>query len=192
MASRLPDPGRFALRVHAEDARLPNAIHYANQHETHVGDWALPAAASSSLEHLAVATWHGDPAAVVRVLRGCAQRAWASRDSGRAASFLAAADTVAQSSSTNSGQHLPGEMPGPGPRPSPDSELASPDWQLTQREQEVLILLAQRRTDAEIAAALSISRRTASSHVGSIISKLRVSNRRDAAAIALRESMIEC
>jgi DNA-binding NarL/FixJ family response regulator len=190
MASRLPDPGRFALRVHAEDARFPNAIHYAIQRESHAGDWALPAAASSSLEHVAVATWHGDPAAVVRVLRGCAARAWASRDSGRAASFLAAADTVAQSSSTSSGQQLAGEMPGPGP--SPRSELGSPDWQLTQREQEVLILLAQRRTDAEIAAALSISRRTASSHVGSIISKLRVSNRRDAAAIALRESMIEC
>ena len=40
----------------------------------------------------------------------------------------------------------------------------------TQRECEVLFLFARRPTDAEVAAAHSISRRTASNHVANILS----------------------
>ena len=56
---------------------------------------------------------------------------------------------------------------------------------LTGREREVLGLLCLRLTDAEIAAALRISRRTASGHVTHILRKLRVPNRRQAAVVAL-------
>jgi DNA-binding NarL/FixJ family response regulator len=57
---------------------------------------------------------------------------------------------------------------------------------LSAREIEVLRLLTQRMTDPEIARALFISPRTASSHVASILRKLQVDNRRDAAAFADR------
>jgi DNA-binding CsgD family transcriptional regulator len=53
---------------------------------------------------------------------------------------------------------------------------------LSRREREVLRLLASRFTDREIAAALSISYRTATTHVANIFNKLGVNSRRDAAA----------
>jgi predicted ATPase/DNA-binding CsgD family transcriptional regulator len=55
---------------------------------------------------------------------------------------------------------------------------------LTPREVEVLRLLAVRRTDREIAEALYISPKTAGNHVASILAKLAVANRREAAAMA--------
>jgi predicted ATPase/DNA-binding CsgD family transcriptional regulator len=68
--------------------------------------------------------------------------------------------------------------------------VPAPMTDLTYREQEVLTLLGQRRTDLEIAGALFISRKTASSHVSSILGKLGAANRRDAAAIAARHGLI--
>jgi DNA-binding CsgD family transcriptional regulator len=53
---------------------------------------------------------------------------------------------------------------------------------LTQREQEVLELLCEGRTNAGIAAKLFISPRTAEHHVSSIMAKLGISNRTEAAA----------
>lgn len=53
---------------------------------------------------------------------------------------------------------------------------------LTSREHDVLRLVAQSRTDREIAAALFLSPRTVNAHVASILGKLGVSTRREAAA----------
>jgi DNA-binding CsgD family transcriptional regulator len=55
---------------------------------------------------------------------------------------------------------------------------------LTARELEVLRLLAQHRTDKEIAAELYLSSRTIESHVANILTKLGVANRRAAATAA--------
>ena len=55
---------------------------------------------------------------------------------------------------------------------------------LTQREVEVLRLLAQRQTDKEIAEALFLGPRTVQSHVAHILNKLGVANRREAATQA--------
>ncbi|MGR5669643.1 response regulator transcription factor, partial [Escherichia coli] len=52
--------------------------------------------------------------------------------------------------------------------------------QLTQRERDVLELIAMGATDREIADALFISPRTVHTHVGHILTKLDVSSRRDA------------
>jgi DNA-binding NarL/FixJ family response regulator len=61
---------------------------------------------------------------------------------------------------------------------------------LTNREVEVLQLMAQRLTDAEIADQLYISYRTVTTHVARICEKLEASNRRDAGARAARLGLI--
>ena len=61
---------------------------------------------------------------------------------------------------------------------------------LTDREREVLLLLAAGRSNPEIARALFISAKTASVHVSNILAKLGVSGRVEAAAIAHRLGVV--
>lgn len=61
---------------------------------------------------------------------------------------------------------------------------------LTGRETEVLGLLAEGRTNAEIATTLFMSPKTASVHVSRIIAKLGAGNRTEAAAIARRHGLV--
>jgi len=61
---------------------------------------------------------------------------------------------------------------------------------LSQREVEVLRLLAAGKTNPEIAAALSISPKTVTHHVTSILSKIGASNRTEAAAYAARTGLV--
>jgi DNA-binding NarL/FixJ family response regulator len=61
---------------------------------------------------------------------------------------------------------------------------------LTQREQEVLELLSEGRTNAGIAAKLVISPKTVDHHVSSVLAKLGVSTRTEAAAAAKRAAAI--
>jgi DNA-binding CsgD family transcriptional regulator len=57
---------------------------------------------------------------------------------------------------------------------------------LTSRQLEVLALLAEDLSNAEIAARLSLSSRTVDHHVSAVLGKLAVSSRRQAAAAARR------
>ncbi len=61
---------------------------------------------------------------------------------------------------------------------------------LTPREQEVLVLLCQRRTNAEIAETLYLSPRTVESHVTHVLDKLGATNRREAGAIAVQRDLV--
>lgn len=61
---------------------------------------------------------------------------------------------------------------------------------LTDRERQVLHLLAQGKSNKEIAAALSISERTVKFHVSSILAKLRAGNRTEAVTIAAQRGLV--
>jgi DNA-binding NarL/FixJ family response regulator len=61
---------------------------------------------------------------------------------------------------------------------------------LTTREREVLRLLVLGWSDKEIAASLSIGRRTVSNHVATIRDKLAAPSRAAAAALAVRDHLV--
>jgi DNA-binding NarL/FixJ family response regulator len=63
-------------------------------------------------------------------------------------------------------------------------------FRLTAREQEVLGLLAEGMTNAQLADALFISERTANRHVSNIFTKLDVHNRTQAARIAMEAGLV--
>jgi DNA-binding NarL/FixJ family response regulator len=65
------------------------------------------------------------------------------------------------------------------------------DETLTERELEVLRLMAQGARNKEIAHDLTITERTAKAHVSSILGKLAASDRTEAVTIALRKGLIK-
>lgn len=69
-------------------------------------------------------------------------------------------------------------------------ELPEAEEGLTQREGEVLALVAQGLPDKEIAARLSISIHTVKSHLRNILARLQVSNRREAARLAKQKGWL--
>jgi non-specific serine/threonine protein kinase len=71
------------------------------------------------------------------------------------------------------------------PRASPDAAAG-----LTPREQDVLRLLAEGRSDREIGEALFIGTRTVQTHVANLFAKLGVNARAEAAAVAVRRGIV--
>jgi NarL family two-component system response regulator YdfI len=69
------------------------------------------------------------------------------------------------------------------PRPVPSGSLS-------EREQEVLALLAQGASNKEISLRLQITERTVKAHVTSIFNKLGVNSRAEAVAVALRQGLL--
>ena len=149
----------------------------------------------------------------VRELAGRAMIALPSEVEGLLAEIdAAAAATAGQGADAGNGHDLVELVPvGPGDEPGSDDgdELAvaaargvqSPlvrgvvgeapvvatnTFGLSRREREVLLLIAEGRTNREIGERLFISQKTVGVHVGNILSKLRVSGRVEAAAVAIR------
>jgi DNA-binding CsgD family transcriptional regulator len=104
---------------------------------------------------------------------GAADAAW----TAGARLDLAAAVTEAR-------RHLHPETGGAEPAGASDS------LGLSQREMDVLRLLGNGRSDAEIAAELGISRRTVTTHTGRIYAKLGVTSRTAAVATAMRNGVL--
>jgi DNA-binding NarL/FixJ family response regulator len=75
-------------------------------------------------------------------------------------------------------------------RPSPSgASAAGPFDQLSERELEILRLIADGHANKEIARQLAISERTARTHVSHILGKLGVTSRTQAALLAVREGL---
>ena len=71
----------------------------------------------------------------------------------------------------------------------PETAPTYPDG-LTQREAEVLRLVAAGKTDREIAEELVIGVRTVSTHVSNILNKTNAANRTEAATYATRNDLV--
>jgi len=67
------------------------------------------------------------------------------------------------------------------------SELPPTEAPLTEREMEILSLVARGLTNQEIAESLAISERTVGNHISGILGKLHLANRTQAALYALRQ-----
>ena len=64
------------------------------------------------------------------------------------------------------------------------------DFELTDRQLEVLALIVEGLSNAQIAERLTISLPTARFHVSTILSKLGATNRAEAAALAVKHRLI--
>jgi DNA-binding NarL/FixJ family response regulator len=71
-----------------------------------------------------------------------------------------------------------------------DNARAPEPERLTRREREVLELIAQGRSNKRIALELGISEKTVKAHVGHVLEKLGVSDRTQAALLAVREGLV--
>lgn len=76
-------------------------------------------------------------------------------------------------------------------RRSIQKEEAAAFQDLTSQERQVLLLIAQGKTNREIATELFLSEGTVRNYVSSILSKLNVSNRAEAAAYAIQHHLQE-
>jgi DNA-binding NarL/FixJ family response regulator len=74
---------------------------------------------------------------------------------------------------------------------APVSAAPGDQFGLTPRELEVLRLVAEGRSNRQIAEALFISAKTASVHVSNILAKLGVASRVEAAAVAHRGGQVD-
>jgi NarL family two-component system response regulator LiaR len=87
-------------------------------------------------------------------------------------------------------QSLPGTPVSASPVSASGARHLPPQEPLTERELEVLNLLAQGMPNKEIAAHLVISERTAKFHVSSIMGKLGATNRTEAVSLAAQRGLI--
>ncbi len=87
-------------------------------------------------------------------------------------------------------EFTPGPEAEPGPATNGLAAQSGSTGLLSLREKEVLALVAQGKTNAEVAETLVISPATASRHVHNILNKLGMSRRAEAAAYAALEGLI--
>jgi len=171
-----PEGRGWLARCEAEYARLTGA------NSPDLWERVLAEFGPGYVYEIARTQWRLAEALVEAGRRDEAAAVWcAARDTAaglRAAPLSAALDDLARRARLDHGNRG-GHGHGPG--------VASPFASLTDRELEVLRLLARGRSNREIGAELFITTKTASVHVSNILGKLGAASRTEAAAIAYRE-----
>jgi DNA-binding NarL/FixJ family response regulator len=127
-----------------------------------------------------IVTSFGEHRTVVPAIRAGA-RGYVSK--GVEPSALAAAIRAVAAGHVLLGQEVAGALLGPDMQHGPGNGA---DPQLTAREREVLDLIARGRSNREIARALTVSEKTVKTHVSSVLMKLGVADRTQAALWAVR------
>ena len=125
---------------------------------------------------------HADPPGFAERRRGPLREARQALGAARARA--AEHRGAAMSLSTAAEYALMLTAPGPQPGPTPDADL------LSARERELVTLVAQGRTNAQIAAELSISVRTVGSHLDRIRDKTGCRRRTDLTRLALAAGLV--
>jgi DNA-binding NarL/FixJ family response regulator len=184
LSSAVTRPGQwaegpcYAALAQAEAARLEHAL---GRRAPHPGAWrsaaeafdaiAIPwPVAYARLREAEAYVAAGDRAAAAAPLAGAREVA----ERMEAAPLVAAADALARRARVR----IEAETAEPEAEPAPLG--------LTPREHEVLLLVAEGRTNREIGTELFMSEKTASVHVSRILAKLDVGGRVEAAAVAHR------
>jgi DNA-binding CsgD family transcriptional regulator len=186
-ADAMPD-GPFASRPHIASAAAEHATWSAERARLHGAD-------EPEMWDLAAEAWH----ALDRPHR-TAYALWRQAEALLAANRSAGVPPVLRRAAELAATHAPlrheiealarrARINLAPPRPALTGTPTKTLYGLTARELEVLALLAVGRTNAEIAAALYISPKTASVHVTSILRKLAVKSRVQAAALAERAGL---
>ena len=75
--------------------------------------------------------------------------------------------------------------------PAPNGNGHGHETSLSPRERQILALLAEGRTQGQIASALVISSKTVATHIQHILSKLGVQSRAQAVAVAFQRGLVE-
>ncbi|ORW86774.1 LuxR family transcriptional regulator [Mycobacterium sp. IEC1808] len=146
---------------------------------------------STHFELEASGDWRGAAAEWTR--RGCPYDAAVAQLGGDIAAVESALATFRRLGATavaRRARHRLTELRGRTPRTRRADIRADPDG-LSRREREVLTLIAAGHSDADIATKLSISPKTVGHHVESILTKLGVENRTQAAAQARQPQTID-
>ena len=134
----------------------------------------------------ALAGDHRGAAAAWRTLGFDLEAAWALCDAGDDAALLQALETFDRIGAAAPAQRVRRRLREQGvlriPRGPRAAARADPSG-LTARQREVLELVAQGATNAEIAARLVISAKTVDHHVSAVLAKLGAANRREAALL---------
>jgi len=179
-----PEGVAWVARVDAEHARLRwlTGVDAPDEQEL-VDGWLRASQAFERLGH------------VFETARSQARLAAVLRAIGRPADARAPADAARETAQRLGAAPLLAEVRALGAVGSTRGttargEAGRRDEALTPREQEILALVAQGRSNSEIGRRLFISAKTVSVHVSNILAKLRASSRTEAAAVARSKGLL--